>query len=69
MAALPSDSSVKFKMEKEAFEEIGNAYKESIACLQNQRPDELVEDVTDCTSEFGGAKDIPEETTEEVPQQ
>ena len=36
MAAIPSDSPVKFKMEKETFEdieEIANAYEESIARL------------------------------------
>ena len=68
-AALPGDSSVKFKLEKETSEKIANAYEESIARLQNQHPDEPVEDVTDCTSEFDGAKDVPEETTKEVPQQ
>ena len=60
MAALPSDSSVIFKMEKETseeIEEIANAYEESIARLQNQHPDEPVEDV------------LLEETTKEVPQQ
>ena len=72
MAALPGDSSVKFKMEKEIFEEIeeiANAYEGSIARLQNQYPNELVKDVTDCTSEFDGAKDVLEETTQKVPQQ
>ena len=46
MAALPCDSSVKFKMEKETFEEIANIYEESIARLQNQQCDEPVEDVS-----------------------
>ena len=36
MAALPGDSSVKFKMEKGAFEEIANTYEESITRLQSQ---------------------------------
>ena len=60
MAALPSDSSVIFKMETETseeIEEIATAYEESIARLQNQHPDEPVEDV------------LLEETTKEVPQQ
>ena len=38
MASLPGNFSVKFKMEKETFEEteeIANAYEESIARLQN----------------------------------
>ena len=37
MAALPGYSSVKFKMEKETFEEIeeiASAYEESIACYK-----------------------------------
>ena len=66
---IPRDSSVKFKMEKETFEEITNAYEESIARLQSQHLDEPVENVTGCTSEFDGAKDVQEETTEEVLQQ
>ena len=61
MAALPGDSSVRFKMDKETFEEIANAYEESIAHLQNQHPDKLVEDVTGCTSGFEGTKDVLEE--------
>ena len=69
MAALPGDPSVKLKMKKETFEEIENAYEQSIARLQSQNPDEPVDNVTGCTSEFDGAKDVPEETTEEVPQQ
>ena len=69
IAALPGDFSVQFKIEKETFEEIANACEESIACLQSQHPDESVEVVTGCTSEFDGAKDILEETTKEVPQQ
>ena len=72
MAALLCDSSVKFKTEKETFqeiEEIANAYEESIAHLQNQYPDKSVEGLTGSASEFDSAKDVPEETTEEVPQQ
>ena len=69
MAALPGDSSVKFKMEKDTFEESANAYEESITHLQSQHPDKPVGDVTGCTSEFNGAKHVLEETTEEVPQQ
>ena len=66
------DSSVKFKMEKETFEEIeeiANAYEELITCLQNQHPDEPIEDVTGSTTEFDGAKDVLEEATEEVSRQ
>ena len=55
MAALPGDSLAKFKMEKETFEEIANAYEESIARLQSQHLHEPVEDVTGGTSEFNGA--------------
>ena len=69
MAALPGDSLVKFKMEKETFEEIANAYEESITSLQSQHLHEPVEDVTGCTSEFNGAKHILEEATEKVPHQ
>ena len=69
MAALPGGYSVKFKMEKEKFEEIANAYEESIARSKNQHPDEP--DVTGSTSEVDGANDVVEfeETAEEVPKQ
>ena len=65
MAALPGNSSVKFKIEQETFEEIVDAYEESISRLESQHPDKPVEDLTGCTSEFDGAKDV----LEEVPQQ
>ena len=64
MATLPGGCSAKFKMEKETIEEIANAYEELIIRLQSQHPDEPVEDVTGCTSEFDEAKDVLEETTE-----